>query len=72
VASTITTVEVDRELILETATTHLFIARYVEDFSGNVQVPLAELADNTAFHLVMAGFGRRFGELVAEADGSPA
>jgi hypothetical protein len=71
VATTITTVEVERELILETATTLEFIGRHVRDFLCGAQVPLTELADHTAFHLVVTGLGRSFEELMAEADGSP-
>jgi hypothetical protein len=68
--ATITTVEVDRELILEAATTLEFIGKQVENFVGG-DTELSNLADSTAFHLVMRGLGRGFYELVNEADGDP-
>jgi hypothetical protein len=63
--TTITTVEVERELILETATTLEFIGELVNRFvGGGRNGELYELADQTAFELVMEGLGRRIEELI--------
>jgi hypothetical protein len=58
-------VEVERELILETATTLAFIGRHVEGFvGGGVESELSGLASSTAFDLLMDGLGRRIEELI--------